>query len=53
MSSVALFINAFLSYFVQLLVFVAVGALGAFIGLCLRKNKNAKEALTEVPAAGE
>ncbi|MBR1478016.1 MAG: hypothetical protein IJ608_08670 [Lachnospiraceae bacterium] len=43
MSSFVAFINAFLSYLMVLIVFVAVGGLGCFIGLKLRKNKNAKE----------
>lgn len=36
------FVNGFLSYLVLMLVFVAVGGIGIFLGISLRKASNAK-----------
>lgn len=35
------FVNAFLSYGLLLLIFVAVGGLAVFLGIAARKRKNA------------
>lgn len=37
------FINSFLSYLVVFLVFCCVGGFAIFMGITLRKRKNAKE----------
>lgn len=41
------FINTFLSYVVLMLIIVAVGAVGIFIGITMRKRKNAAELVEE------
>ncbi len=40
-----LLVNTLLSYFVLMLVFVAVAGIGAAIGLYLRKRKNTRDSL--------
>ena len=39
----AAFFGEFLTYVIQLVIFVAVGACGGYVGYKLRKNKTAKE----------
>lgn len=36
------FINAFVSYLLLLLIFVAVGGAAVFLGITMRRNANAK-----------
>lgn len=38
------FVNGFLSYFILMLAFVAVGGVAIFLGISLRKASNAKTA---------
>lgn len=44
------FINSFLSYLLLMLIIAALAGLGTFIGITLRKRKNAKAAAVEEPA---
>lgn len=45
-----LFLNSFLSYLMLLLVIVAIAGLAVFIGISLRKKKNASEQKEEIVA---
>ncbi len=44
MTNLVLFLNSFLSYLLLVVVFVLVIGIAVFIGIKLRRNKNAKEA---------
>ena len=44
MTNLILFFNSFLSYLLVVAVFVIVIGIAVFVGIKLRKNKNAKEA---------
>ena len=37
------FLSSFISYLLEMIILVAIGLLGGFIGVSLRKKKNAKE----------
>ena len=41
------FIAGFLEYFITFLVFVACAMVAVFVGIALRKKKNAKEAVSD------
>lgn len=41
------FINSFLSYLLVFVAFAAVGGLAIFVGITMRKKKNAAEKATE------
>ena len=41
------FFNSFFNYVVLLIVFAAVGGLGAFLGILARKKKDAADALKQ------
>ena len=41
------FINSFLSYLLVFVAFAAVGGLAIFVGITMRKKKNATETTTE------
>lgn len=43
MENLISFINAFLSYFLVFIIAVALMVSGAFIGIAMRKKKNARE----------
>lgn len=47
MTNLILFLNSFMSYLVLVLIFVAVILAAIFIGIRLRKNKDAKEAAAD------
>ncbi|MGN0170562.1 MAG: hypothetical protein ACI39H_07370 [Lachnospiraceae bacterium] len=47
------FFNSFFQYLVLMVVFVAVGAVGAFLGIQARKRKNAQEAAAETEKKAE
>lgn len=47
------FFNSFFQYLVLLVVFAAVSALGAFLGIQARKRKNAQEAVSETAKKAE
>lgn len=47
MANAILFVNSFLSYLLLMAVIVILAGIAIFIGIRMRKNKNAKEALTE------
>ena len=47
MTNAILFANSFLSYLLLMAIIVLLCGIAIFIGIKLRKNKNAKEALTE------
>lgn len=47
MENMILFANSFLSYLLLMAVIVVLAGIAIFIGIKLRKNKNAKEAETE------
>ena len=47
------FINSVLSYLLLMVIIVALCLLGGFIGLKLRKNKDAKDAIIESEAKKE
>lgn len=51
MDNLILFINAFLSYFLVYIISVTVVVIAVFIGIRLRKMKDAKEALEIAPPA--
>lgn len=44
------FLNSFLNYLLLMLIIAALAGLGTFIGITLRKRKNAKAAADEEPA---
>ena len=44
MTNLVLFLNSFMSYLLLVAVFVLVIGIAIFIGIKLRRNKNAKEA---------
>ena len=46
MTNVILFINSFLSYLLLMLVIAVIAGVAIFIGIKMRKNKNAKVAET-------
>lgn len=48
MTNLILFINSFLSYLLLVAVFAAVIAVAIFIGIKLRKRKDAKKAAEEI-----
>lgn len=43
MANVTLFLNSFLSYMLVFCVIIIVGAIAMFLGITLRKKKNAQE----------
>ncbi len=45
MTNLVLFLNSFMSYLLLVAVFVLVIGIAIFLGIKLRQNKNAKEAL--------
>lgn len=47
------FINSILSYLLLMVIIVALCILGGFIGLKLRQNKDAKDAIIESEAKNE
>ncbi len=47
------FINAFVSYLLLLLIFVAVGGAAVFLGITMRRNANAKADQTEHAESAE
>lgn len=47
------FANVFLSYLLLLLIIVAVAGIAAFIGITMRKKKNAESAANELKAEAE
>ena len=51
MNNFILFANAWLSYFLLFLIFIAVMILAGTIGVKIRKNKDAKAALEEAAGA--
>jgi len=54
MENLISFINAFLSYFLVFVIAVTLMVSGAFIGITMRKKKNAKEeAMSEEEAVTE
>ncbi len=53
MDKLILFLNAFLSYFLVFVIIVALVMAAVFIGIRLRKSKNAKEALAEAAVIEE
>jgi hypothetical protein len=46
-------INGFLSYLLVFIILVAIAIVGALVGIKLRKNKDAKEALVQETAAAD
>jgi hypothetical protein len=47
------FLMCILQYIIEMIVLLAVGLLGAFIGIRLRKNKDAKNAAEQTAATKE
>ena len=52
-NNIIAFINCVLSYLLLMVIIVALCLLGGFIGLKLRKNKDAKDAIIESEAKKE
>ena len=44
------FVNSFLTYLLLLVIMAAIAGVGLFVGIILRKSKNAKAAVEEVKA---
>ena len=44
------FVNSFLTYLLLLVIMAAIAGFGLFVGILLRKGKNAKAAVEEVKA---
>ena len=47
MSNLILFVNSFLSYLLLMLIIVIIAGVAIFIGITMRKNKNAKQEVVE------
>lgn len=47
MGNAILFLNSFLSYLLLMAVIVVIAGVAVFIGIKMRKNKNAKEQIAE------
>lgn len=46
MSNLSLFLNTFGAYVIMFLVFVVCALVACFVGITMRKKKNAKDAVT-------
>ena len=47
MNNLILFVNSFLSYLLLMLIIVVIAGVAVFIGIKMRKNKNAKQEVVE------